>query len=144
MKNLSLSIWVVALVALLAGASSAQSPRLVMTVDVPFGFVVGNTALPAGEYAVYAGYWPARVIRIQNVNTKQNMFSVAIPSRNKGMAQASELVFHRYGDNFFLRKLTLSGYDDSTTVPESKLERELELAAAGTTVKVPTVQMAKK
>jgi hypothetical protein len=144
MRNLSISLSLFALVALLASIALAQAPRRMMTVDVPFDFVVLDTVLPAGEYTIDAATWGSGPIWIRNRDFKHGTGSLITPSRNKGTAQNSELVFHRYGDTYFLHKLSLEGFDYSSIVPKSKTEREIELAAARTTVKIPTVQLANK
>ena len=81
-----------------------------MLVNVPFDFTVGTTTLSAGDYSVnrVTDWNGAVVLRDQNepnnakfVNTNAAE-AVTAPSKSK-------LVFHRYGNRYFLSQIWIEG-----------------------------------
>ncbi len=115
MKRLVLAILTVAAVALPACAQTTAAVG-----DIPFEFVAGNMIMPAGNYAIsfpnerftVALTGADRHTHVVNSNPKE------IPS---GMEQ-SQLVFHKYGDRYFLSEIRtpMGGRE----FPISRMERE--------------------
>ena len=64
--------------------------------NVPFRFTVGNNALPAGAYQLVMG---DQVVRITNGDDQAGI--VGLSSRKDATGQP-KLVFHKYGDQYFL------------------------------------------
>ena len=88
------------LAALLAPAAIAQ-PRVL--VDVPFDFYVGNELLAAGRYEFDRNVTGANsVIRLENRRGTVRLVSL-VQGRRQGAYREAGLVFHRYGDNHFLK-----------------------------------------
>jgi len=119
--------WISALmllfVPLIAAAQLRQSERIVT--QVPFRFTVGNVAIPAGECSVQLADQKGWVLTVSNRDAKIALFTHTVPNAARKIAPASALVFHKYGDRYFLVALRVS---DSRAVYEfrqSKLEKEL-------------------
>ena len=119
--------WITALmvlfVPLIAAAQLSQRDRIVT--QVPFKFTVGSASIPAGEVAVQLADQKGWVLTVSNRDAKIALFTHTVPNAARKIAPASALVFHKYGDRYFLVALRVS---DSRAVYEfrqSKLEKEL-------------------
>ena len=106
----------------------AQSSQL-LTVDLPFAFEVNNQQFPAGHYrvSVEAGH-PA--VLLQNVKSKQAMYTISSPMRSEKLREVGSLVFSRYNDRYFLSKIWMTGTDSGRGLPPSRTERELTRSLA--------------
>jgi len=91
-----------------------------VVVDVPFAFSVAGEKLPAGHYIV-AGQ--NDLIKIFSRNTRAFYIPTHSATRNK--ADGSKLVFHRYGDSYFLSELWVTGNTIGKELFPSRAEREL-------------------
>jgi hypothetical protein len=88
--------WMAVCAALLAAASLGQTRPGDMVVDVPFAFLVNGQTLPAGHYVVVA----AGDYHIRISTPRAGLYVLT-----KGASRtdsSSKLVFHRYGDTYFL------------------------------------------
>jgi len=92
-----------------------------IVVDVPFAFVVGKHALPAGHYIV-AAIDDAHV-RIFNFET--NGLYVPTHGALRSTSDGTELVFHRYGDTYFLSAVWVTGNTIGRELFRSRAERDL-------------------
>jgi hypothetical protein len=118
-----------ALLAVLAVPLLAQTIRL--TANVPFEFVVNNRTLPAGDYSITRGASPL-VVMIRNANEHAGVLSTVLPEHfnASGQSAPANLVFHRYGDKYFLSQINDGYVDAGFLVPESRTEREFEKTAS--------------
>jgi|EndMetStandDraft_4_1072995.scaffolds.fasta_scaffold09709_5 hypothetical protein len=111
----------VGLFVLLAGLTvSAQSGTL--RGYVPFDFVVGTTTMEAGTYSIALSGISGTSLAIKN-----GSHAVAILSsgRKSDLSdKPTRLVFHRYGQRYFLREVWFAG-DRGQTLPELHEERVL-------------------
>ena len=120
---LGLSILTVGAVA----TASAQLPGTRMSVQIPFEFTVGDKLLPAGDYEVRRIGNDSQVLLIQNVDDRGNT-AIFMTSRidEVNSIRNSELVFHHYGDIYFLAEVS-SRYEGITRELEpSKQERRMK------------------
>lgn len=102
------------------GVAMGQTIQGDVVVDVPFAFSVAGQQLPAGHYIVKA---KDEFIRIFNAN-KQGAF-VPTHSALRSASDKSKLVFHRYGDTYFLSGVWVKGNNTGKELYRSKAEREL-------------------
>ena len=109
--------------ALLAAASAvtAQTSPGDVVVDVPFSFAVNGRTMPAGHYIVTAV--DDSHVRIFNHNTT-GLF-VGTHSALRAASDGSKLVFHRYGESYFLSAVWVTGNTTGRELPVSRAEREL-------------------
>jgi hypothetical protein len=107
---------------LTASSISAQSnPQL--RVDLPFDFAAGSSSLPAGEYYVHISYVPG-TIRMQNADGQHSVVVLAHGAAAKGNLDTARLVFHRYGDRYFLSQVFTPGNTIGEELPKSHDEQE--------------------
>ena len=90
------------ILAALSAIPAAQAQSVVLKADVPFGFSVGDTAMPAGEYSISAPY--SGVLRIAN-DTKNIAATVASLHGYVDPGKGSKLVFQKYGNRYFLHRV---------------------------------------
>jgi hypothetical protein len=113
--------------ALLTGAAAYAQSSQIMKVNVPFDFTVGNASLPAGVYDVSSDDNAGGVLTFQNPKAKKGALVLTMASETTKPADRTELVFHRYGDSYFLSDVWVSGRTIGEHVRISK--REMEIAA---------------
>lgn len=116
MKKLRLTIFAAVALTLPLSAQVTKAIRA----DIPFEFSVGNTPEPAGTYDFSfkaAESW----VRMRLVGTGGRFISTN-PDSSNTIPQEQKLVFHRYGNRYFLSRVgtTSTGRD----IPMSARERE--------------------
>ena len=121
------------------------SPALAKSVDgvmaqIPFDFYIGDRLAPAGKYAVTSLTGDEAVLRICNGRQGNTVITNSASERGQGRAR---LVFHKYGDQYFLKAVW--GADRmGRTLRETKRERGLrkETSTArgdGTAIEIVTL-----
>jgi len=93
--------------------------------QVPFEFVVGNRIVPPGECIVQSNSAAGATILVRNPNAGVDVFSVASTVDTGKPAGDSALIFHKYGNQYFLAAIRLRGMQSVYEVPKSKAENEL-------------------
>jgi hypothetical protein len=117
--------------------ASAQGLSNRMRAKVPFDFTVGEHQLPAGDYEMQTV--ASGVVKLYNPETHDVMIFNAIRLGNPIRDSAKgKLVFHKYGDDYFLSEMWWTGTTDGLQPIQSKREREL--ARVSTPVRVSIVQ----
>lgn len=108
------------------GAAVGQTKAGDVVVDVPFAFSVAEQRLPAGHYIVGAA--GTDLIRIFNAQTP----GLFVPTHSgvRSKSDASKLVFHRYGNSYFLSSVWITGNTFGKEMFRSRAERELEAQRA--------------
>ncbi len=107
-------------------STATVSPSYAKSVDgvkaqIPFDFYVGDRPATAGEYAVKSLTGDETALRIGN--GRQSNTVLTSPTSESGVGR-SRLVFHKYGDQYFLAAVW--GADNSgRRLRESKRERQL-------------------
>jgi hypothetical protein len=105
----------------LAGVSvaSAQSPN--MTATVPFQFTIGKTSIPRDVYEVSRAGGRADILLFRSA---RRAFLVAGHSTGStDRDEAPQLVFHRYGEQYFLREVRFPG-SLGMNLPVTREERQ--------------------
>ena len=115
---------------LLTAAVFAQmtSSQQLMKVNIPFAFGVQDQSLPAGQYLVFT-VTPERSIRIVSANGKHSAIVNTLPNYAKEPSSNSRLVFHRYGNEYFLAEVWTAGQDVARNPLSSK--KAMESASNG-------------
>jgi hypothetical protein len=119
MKTLRISL--IAIAALFV-AAAAQAQQTKVMADVPFSFVVGDRAYPAGEYTL-ASNGAVLLIEATEQTSAANVLSIAC--ENALPAQQTKLVFHRTGDTLFLYQIWVAGDQYGREFPRSKTETRM-------------------
>jgi hypothetical protein len=121
MKNLR-SLLFALTVLLMATAAQAQTTNV--KANVPFDFVVGDRAYPAGEYRLES---MGNGIAIRIDNREQATTGIALSGACSGSvpANSTKLVFHRVGDNYFLYQIWTEGNLSGREFSKSRAEVQL-------------------
>ena len=129
MKRLIGFLSVATLAVVLAAPLAAQEFRV--TATVPFEFMVSGRSMPAGEYMVQrAGTGGSGAIQISGANgSVVALAHSADVSQNEKTGQAL-LIFNRYGDQYFLSRITDGYRDTGVQIPTSRTEKELSKTAS--------------
>ena len=126
--------WISALmilfVPIIAAAQMKPGERIVT--QVPFKFMVGSVAMPAGEYTVRVADQKNSVLVVGNQDAKRWIYAKAVPDQGK-KAPGAALVFHRYGNQYFLAELKVEDSRTVYTFAATKLEKELRAQNASAT-----------
>ena len=137
-----LKFGLLAVIALIsAGApAKAQSLQYKLTANIPFDFTVTDKKLPAGKYSISRAqqFNGDLVIQIVSENGRENAYRLTIPVVTRDPAKEGLLVFHQYGDEYFLFEIWPAGGQTGRALPRSRTERELE--RRGEDVKVAKVR----
>ena len=89
---------------------------------IPFTFAVGDKWMPAGTYILGSSSESPNVLTIKDRTTKEYAMAVGIPD-HKGDGKTGKLVFHRVGNEYFLREILCASSNMNVALPGSKLER---------------------
>ena len=106
---------------------------------IPFDFTVGQTRMPAGTYEFNT--LSHGVISIRDSKTAKSILSLVNSQEPSRAHSTPKLVFHRYGNKYFLSQVSRGHGGAVVQLPTSKLEDELRIA--GSSVPDNTVIAAK-
>ena len=120
-KGMTMLLLIVALAFVTAVAANAQS-----NANVPFEFVVGSKSLPAGHYRITNATAGGQVVRIASATNEMSVFNLAMRTTNGRAAKESKLVFHRYGNRYFLAEIWRSGETEGQKLLKSREEKAIE------------------
>jgi len=108
MKNTARTT-VITLALVVMALSPAYAQKTAATVNIPFNFTIDDVRMPAGEYNISSS--SERVVTIQQVGgheTKTTMTNNGSSTKSDGRAK---LVFHKYGNAYFLAAAWLPNSD---------------------------------
>jgi hypothetical protein len=123
MKKLMLVAGLIQFVVALALAAPAVAQQSHYTIQVPFPFHIDARVLPAGEYSV--GIAARGAVQIHGMDHNANA-TFGAPRANQSLRTPhnAELVFHRYGQQYFLSQVWFGGGDQGYGLDVSHTERE--------------------
>jgi len=123
-------------VGLLPRAVSAQANEV--TIDIPFGFIVKDTPLPAGTYKIIkVDQWNHRIAEVNG--TKEVMFMTQAAKIDPAEPLFT-LFFNVYGDTHYLSKIFHQGWKDGYLIPPTDAEKALAQKEPVTTQKLSPVK----
>lgn len=118
------STLVVVLALMMVGESAAQTIR--MKAEVPFEFIVNGSTLPPGQYTIQSfGTADGKTLLLRNADKNENATVNSINVESRKSAPQTKLIFHRYGDRYFLSQVWVAGNDRGHELPKSHREAEL-------------------
>ena len=115
----------VMLAALIVSVPFAQAQARVKA-EVPFAFSLQDKAMPAGNYQIFAV--SDRVLEVWNLDAQHGQLlakQISVQSKD----QSPKLVFHKYGDQYFLSQIWDGRSDTGIQLAESKREKETKMAS---------------
>lgn len=80
----------------------AQHHTLV-TVNIPFAFHVGSKVMPAGTYTF--NLQSPNILLLQSPEAHSAAFTMVLPDTNSRSASTATVVFTKYGNSYFLRRI---------------------------------------
>jgi hypothetical protein len=111
---------------IVATPARAQLPGTSVRVNIPFDFIIRGRTLPAGTYEVRTISDSVEGLIIRNVSDHHD--HIMFETERLDVAKApnrSEIVFHRYGDSYFLSEILTAGEETGSEVIPSRAERQL-------------------
>ncbi len=149
-KQLGKTLTKIGLLAVMAmimavGPAQGQSPY-VIRVNIPFDFMVADKKLPAGEYSIGRAqqYSTESVLLISSVDDRVQVFRLTSRVETQSPNDEGTLVFHRYGDQYFLFQVWPAGASTGRILVKSRSEHEIEQkardAAAATAKKAQVME----
>jgi len=117
-----------------AVASANAQLSIPIRARIPFDFNVGDKQLPAGEYTFsrLSGFSDSKMMSVSSVDASTRMFHSTLAAQVLTPKNESTLVFHRYGNQYFLEQIWMDGEQEGTQVPESRTERTIRHQLAQT------------
>ena len=109
-------------VLLLATAAQAQTT---VKASIPFDFVVGDHAYPAGEYTVKSLSQSGGALRIDNAEESEKGITISSACTSGQPATETKLVFHRFGNSYLLYQVWTTGYTLGREFPMSKAQVQM-------------------
>jgi len=109
----------------LAVTTVASAQTIKVKVNVPFNFIVNRATLPAGEYLVQSVDDAGKVLAIRDLATNTTNLVVFNSCRSLESTSQTKLIFHRYGDRYFLNQIWVEGNDSGHELSPSPREREV-------------------
>ena len=123
MKNVRILITTVLLLAALSVYVHAQE-RPLLTATVPFAFTIETNNLPAGTYTVSI-LPPYNMIKVQSADGRKVAWIGVIPSLKSEESKQAKLVFHRFGNEYFLAQVWEQGSNVHRDLRSGNRAREL-------------------
>ena len=114
-----------AVVFVLAIGAFGQTSPGDLVVDVPFAFSANGHKLPAGHYTV-----TQKIDMIRIFNRKNTGLYVPTMFALRTRTDGSKLVFHRYGNDYFLSAVWMTGSKSGKELFPSRAEREAKAKRA--------------
>ena len=113
----------------------AQTSTHTMSVNVPFGFEMGNQHFQPGTYSIST---PQQgVVEIQGHSTA--VLGLTRGEQGNKPTKTAKIVFDRYGDHYFLRQLWFNADQTSyAECPESKSEKQAKKSELASNSKKPS------
>lgn len=96
--------------------------------NVPFAFAVGDTTLPAGNYEIKRVDDNApNVLELRSADGRTSVIfeTENAQTRDDQAASKTELVFDKFGDEYFFSQLWVSGSVSGSELPKSRMEKRL-------------------
>ncbi|HSE17403.1 MAG TPA: hypothetical protein VLB46_10135 [Pyrinomonadaceae bacterium] len=117
---------VVTIIAVSAPAK-AQSLEYRLTANIPFDFSIADKKLPAGKYVVSRAQQSAGdlLVQIKSADGHETVSRLTIPVVTLNAMSKGSLVFHKYGDEYFLSEIWPAGGLTGRELPKSRTERDL-------------------
>ena len=109
---------------LATAAISANAQSLKARANVPFDFVVGDKTLTSGVYNVATINMTGDALRISSTDMSQTAARLTITA--SGRSSNAKLVFHRYGERYFLAEIWTGGGEQGRMFVKSRQEKAIE------------------
>ena len=131
LKGVTMLVSIIVLAFATALVSSAQSRSRQIRADIPFDFVVGHRVLAAGNYEVGTiSSGSSNAISVRSSDGRQRAIRLTNVVNDNAKTKRARLVFHRYGNTYFLAQIWAAGSSEGRELLKSKAERPAEVELA--------------
>jgi hypothetical protein len=103
-----------------SGSAFAQDHGVKAT--IPFNFNVGGNWMPAGTYTIGSESQSGIVLRVASPEQKVGAFALGVIDASDPGRRA-EMLFHEYGDQYYLSEIHYSHSATKVRLPMSKAEK---------------------
>jgi hypothetical protein len=125
-RQLLTAIMLSFVVALAVTTVTAQSGSHLMRITIPFEFTIRDKALPSGEYIVRRSVSERpETLTISRVDGSSGEYVLTSAVQTNSPRAESMLVFHSYGERYFLTQVWSAGDSAGRELPKTTREREL-------------------
>jgi hypothetical protein len=97
-----------------------------LTANVPFDFIVGDKVLAAGQYQLNAVGIAEDALAIRSTDSKNNAIRLTNTIAASQERRPARLVFHRYGNTYFLSQVWEGGENVGRQLKKSQQERAMQ------------------
>ena len=106
----------------------AQSLEYRIRVNIPFDFSIAGKKLPAGNYSIgrVTPNSDNTILSIRDANGRAKETPLSMPVESLDVKDQATLVFHRYGDEYFLYQVWSAGETTGRQFPKSSAERAIQ------------------
>ena len=111
----------------IAATAMAQAPEKI-TFHAPFEFTVASKTLPAGNYTIKP-LSPSRLL-IRSEDGHEAIIASTFAAQAKKTPTEAQLIFARYGDQYFLYQVFVPGSDTGRELPRSHVEVQIAKTVA--------------
>lgn len=120
--------FLIALTVMTVGSAQGQSLANGIQVNVPFDFIVADKTLPAGEYSIrrIEPFSSENVLVISSVDGPETVTRLTNAVEARDPKEWTAVVFHRYGDQYFLFQVWPAGANTGRVLIKSHAERKIE------------------
>ena len=120
MKHITAIVLFIAAAFITAGKAIAQDYAVQAT--IPFNFTVNGSQLPAGNYTLGSDVTNPRILKISDRTQHVHVMALAMPSADE-KRKANQLVFHKYGNQYFLCEIRSQESAINVQLATSKQEK---------------------
>ena len=111
---------------LLFATASAYAQTTALKANIPFNFSVAGKSLPTGEYTIQSVGTGNRVLVLRGSDNSSKMV-MANYCESARPSDKTKLIFHRYGDRYFLSQIWTAGNSSGAEFPQSSHEAEVAM-----------------
>lgn len=120
MKYITALALFIAAIFITAGKAIAQDYAVRAT--IPFSFTVNGKQLPAGNYTIGTDVTSPRMLKISDRTQHANALAITMPAADE-KHKSNQLVFHKYGDQYFLCEIRSQESSLNVELPTSRQEK---------------------
>ena len=121
MKQITALALFLAATIITAGKAIAQDYAVRAT--IPFSFTVNGKVLPAGNYTIGTDVTSPRILKISDRTQHANALAMSMPAAEE-KHKSNQLVFHKYGDQYFLCEIRSQQSSLNVELPTSRQEKQ--------------------
>jgi hypothetical protein len=122
----------------LAAVAAVHAQDKTLNANVPFSFYMGSSPMPQGAYRVREASTGA-VVWLNSMHSNANEAATTLAINGKKETEPARLIFHRYGEDYFLAEIWTG--DTSVGRVLARSPREKELAQSGAAPHLAMIQI---